>query len=31
VVDGALLVGTLLAAVLYVRNFFSPLQESRCS
>jgi len=27
VVDGALLVGTLLAAVLYVRNFFSPLQE----
>ncbi|KIC58523.1 ABC transporter ATP-binding protein [Microbacterium hominis] len=26
-VDGALLVGTLLAAVLYVRNFFSPLQE----
>ncbi len=27
VVDGSLLVGTLLAAVLYVRNFFSPLQE----
>ncbi|EXJ50451.1 ABC transporter ATP-binding protein [Microbacterium sp. MRS-1] len=27
VVDGALPVGTLLAAVLYVRNFFSPLQE----
>lgn len=27
VADGALLVGTLLAAVLYVRNFFSPLQE----
>ncbi len=27
VVDGTLLVGTLLAAVLYVRNFFSPLQE----
>lgn len=24
---GALLVGTLLAAVLYVRNFFAPLQE----
>lgn len=27
VADDALLVGTLLAAVLYVRNFFSPLQE----
>ena len=27
VVDGAILIGTLLAAVLYVRNFFSPLQE----
>ncbi|WP_336631013.1 MULTISPECIES: ABC transporter ATP-binding protein [unclassified Microbacterium] len=27
VADGALLVGTLLAAVLYVRNFFAPLQE----
>ncbi|BDV29918.1 ABC transporter ATP-binding protein [Microbacterium terricola] len=27
VVDGALLIGTLLAAVIYVRNFFSPLQE----
>jgi len=27
VVDGTLLVGTLLAAVLYVRNFFSPLEE----
>jgi ATP-binding cassette subfamily B protein len=27
VADGSLLVGTLLAAVLYVRNFFSPLQE----
>jgi len=27
VTDGSLLVGTLLAAVLYVRNFFSPLQE----
>lgn len=27
VADGALLFGTLLAAVLYVRNFFSPLQE----
>ena len=25
--DGAILIGTLLAAVLYVRNFFSPLQE----
>ena len=25
--DGSLLVGTLLAAVLYVRNFFAPLQE----
>lgn len=25
--DGVLQVGTLLAAVLYVRNFFSPLQE----
>ena len=27
VVDGAILIGTLLSAVLYVRNFFSPLQE----
>ena len=27
VADGTLLIGTLLAAVLYVRNFFSPLQE----
>ena len=27
VVDGAILIGTLLAAVLYVRNFFSPMQE----
>jgi ATP-binding cassette, subfamily B, bacterial len=27
VVDGTLLIGTLLAAVLYVRNFFSPLEE----
>ncbi|MFG6403944.1 MULTISPECIES: ABC transporter ATP-binding protein [unclassified Microbacterium] len=27
VVDGALAIGTLGAAVLYVRNFFSPLQE----
>jgi ATP-binding cassette subfamily B protein len=27
VLDGTLLIGTLLAAVLYVRNFFSPLQE----
>ncbi|GAA2987895.1 ATP-binding cassette subfamily B protein [Microbacterium terrae] len=27
VVEGSLLIGTLLAAVLYVRNFFSPLQE----
>lgn len=27
VIDGALEVGVLLAAVLYVRNFFSPLQE----
>ncbi|MGX1701142.1 ABC transporter ATP-binding protein [Microbacterium sp. NPDC055357] len=27
IVDGTLLVGTLLAAVLYVRNFFAPLQE----
>ncbi|KAA9111345.1 ABC transporter ATP-binding protein [Microbacterium rhizomatis] len=27
VVDGTLLIGTLLAAVLYVRNFFAPLQE----
>ncbi len=27
VADGAIAVGTLLAAVLYVRNFFSPLQE----
>lgn len=27
VIDGAIDVGVLLAAVLYVRNFFSPLQE----
>nr|WP_315268318.1 ABC transporter ATP-binding protein [Microbacterium lemovicicum] len=27
VVDSSLLIGTLLAAVLYVRNFFAPLQE----
>ena len=27
VVDGTLLIGTLLAAVLYIRNFFSPLEE----
>jgi ATP-binding cassette subfamily B protein len=27
VVDGTLLIGTLLAVVLYVRNFFSPLAE----
>ena len=27
VVDGSILIGTLLAAVIYVRNFFSPLQE----
>ena len=27
VAEGALLFGTLLAGVLYVRNFFSPLQE----
>ncbi|ALJ19182.1 ABC transporter ATP-binding protein [Microbacterium sp. No. 7] len=27
VADGTLLLGTLLSAVLYVRNFFSPLQE----
>jgi ATP-binding cassette subfamily B protein len=27
VVDGGLLIGSLLAAVLYVRNFFSPLEE----
>jgi ATP-binding cassette subfamily B protein len=27
VADGTMLVGTLLAAVLYVRNFFSPMQE----
>ncbi len=27
VADGALLIGTLIAALLYVRNFFSPLQE----
>lgn len=27
VADGALLIGTLLAAVLYVRNFFGPLEE----
>ncbi|WP_251453394.1 ABC transporter ATP-binding protein [Microbacterium sp. Marseille-Q6648] len=27
VVDGGIAVGVLLAAVLYVRNFFSPLQE----
>ncbi|MGA7147658.1 MAG: ABC transporter ATP-binding protein, partial [Microbacterium sp.] len=27
VLDGTMLIGTLLAAVVYVRNFFSPLQE----
>ena len=27
VVDGAFVLGSLLAAVLYVRNFFSPLEE----
>ena len=27
VADGAILVGTLLGAVVYVRNFFSPMQE----
>jgi ATP-binding cassette subfamily B protein len=27
VVDGSLLIGTLIAAVLYVRNFFAPMQE----
>ncbi|MEV8369963.1 ABC transporter ATP-binding protein [Microbacterium sp. NPDC064584] len=27
VVDGSMLIGTLIAAVLYVRNFFAPLQE----
>ncbi|MEJ1156147.1 ABC transporter ATP-binding protein [Microbacterium marmarense] len=27
VVEGTLLLGTLLSAVLYVRNFFAPLQE----
>ncbi len=27
VAEGTLLIGTLLSAVLYVRNFFSPLQE----
>ncbi|MFS0733783.1 ABC transporter ATP-binding protein [Microbacterium sp. 1P10UB] len=27
VVDSSFLIGTLLAAVLYVRNFFAPLQE----
>ncbi|GAA3764464.1 ABC transporter ATP-binding protein [Microbacterium kribbense] len=27
VVDGSLLIGSLLAAVLYIRNFFSPLEE----
>jgi ATP-binding cassette subfamily B protein len=27
VVEGSILIGTLLAALLYVRNFFSPLQE----
>ena len=27
VAEGALLIGTLLSSVLYVRNFFSPLQE----
>ncbi|KRB38669.1 ABC transporter ATP-binding protein [Microbacterium sp. Root180] len=27
VIDGSILIGTLIAAVLYVRNFFSPLQE----
>ncbi len=27
VVDGSILIGTLIAAVLYVRNFFAPMQE----
>ncbi|QAY58947.1 ABC transporter ATP-binding protein [Microbacterium protaetiae] len=27
VIDGTLLIGSLLAAVMYIRNFFSPLQE----
>lgn len=27
VVDGTILIGTLIASVLYVRNFFAPLQE----
>lgn len=27
IIDGGMLVGTLLAVVLYVRNFFSPMQE----
>jgi ATP-binding cassette subfamily B protein len=27
VVDGGLLIGSLLAAVMYIRNFFSPLEE----
>ncbi len=27
VVDGSMLIGTLIAAVLYVRNFFAPMQE----
>jgi ATP-binding cassette subfamily B protein len=27
VVDGTLLIGSLLAAVMYIRNFFSPLEE----
>ena len=27
VVDGTLLIGSLLAAVMYIRNFFSPLQD----
>jgi len=27
VADGAILVGTLLSAVIFVRNFFSPMQE----
>ncbi|MCR2785109.1 MULTISPECIES: ABC transporter ATP-binding protein [unclassified Microbacterium] len=27
VVDGTFLIGSLLAAVLYIRNFFSPLEE----
>jgi ATP-binding cassette subfamily B protein len=27
VADGAIMIGTLIAAVLYVRNFFAPMQE----